>query len=244
MNEIIQSLYERKSTRAFTDKEISKDEKNIILGSAVQAPTAGNQVLYTIIDVQDQNVKDKLAKLCDNQPFIAKASMVLVFVADCKRWFDTYELASAPNRKPSAGDMMLACSDALIAAQNSVVAATSLGIGSCYIGDIMEHKEDVTELLSLQPYLFPVTMLVYGYPTQQQINRTKPQRFDIGDIVMVDKYTDRSDDTLRKMVGDINKTSTDFEEYISRFAKRKYMSDFAHELNRSVQLYLEELERI
>ena len=46
-----------------------------------------------------------------------------------------------PVRKPQEGDLFLACSDALIAAQTAVVAAESLGIGSCYIGDIMENYE-------------------------------------------------------------------------------------------------------
>lgn len=42
------------------------------------APTAGNQQLYTILDVTDQSLKEKLAITCDNQPFIAKGKMVLI----------------------------------------------------------------------------------------------------------------------------------------------------------------------
>lgn len=244
MNEIIDSLYKRKSVRVFTDKDISKEDRDLILRSAIEAPTAGNQVLYTIIDAQDQSVKDRLSVLCDNQPFIAKAKMVLVFVADCKRWYDTYALAGAPNREPSMGDMMLACSDALIAAQNTVVAAESLGIGSCYIGDIMEQKNDISELLGLKPFLFPITMLVFGYPTESQIKRVKPKRVDLDDVVMVDKYEDRSDDRLKKMISDLGSANTDFDDYVIKFAKRKYMSEFCRELNKSVEGYFDELKRI
>ena len=57
---------------------------------------------------------------------------------------------------------MLACSDALIAAQNAVIAAESLGIGSCYIGDILEQAEDHAELLDLPPHTMPVAMLCFG----------------------------------------------------------------------------------
>ena len=141
MNEIINSLYNRKSVRVYEDKPIPSELKEIILESAIQAPTAGCQQLYTIIDVTDQNLKDKLAVSCDNQPFIAKAPMVLVFCADCKKWYDAYIEAGANPRKPGTGDLMLAVSDTVIAAQNAVVAAESLGIGSCYIGDIMENCE-------------------------------------------------------------------------------------------------------
>ena len=51
----------------------------MILEAAAMAPTAGNQQLYTIIDVTNRELKDKLVKTCDDQPFIAEADMVLVF---------------------------------------------------------------------------------------------------------------------------------------------------------------------
>lgn len=63
--------------------------------------------------------------------------------------------------------MLLAVEDAVIAAQNSVTAAESLGIGSCYIGDVMEHAEEMKGLLSLPAYVYPACMLVFGHPTGQ-----------------------------------------------------------------------------
>ena len=65
MNEVIKQLYERKSVRVFEDKEISAEDKAYILESATQAPTAGNQQMYTILDITDQGLKDKLAESCD-----------------------------------------------------------------------------------------------------------------------------------------------------------------------------------
>lgn len=78
----IQELFDRKSVRVFTDQEILPEEKELILKAAAAAPTAGNQQLYTILDITDQELKDKLAETCDHQPFIAKAKMVLIFCAD------------------------------------------------------------------------------------------------------------------------------------------------------------------
>ena len=82
MNETIRQLKERKSVRVFLDREIGKAEKDAILEAAFAAPTAGNQQLYTIIDVTDPQLKAELVKTCDNQPFIATAKMVLIFCAD------------------------------------------------------------------------------------------------------------------------------------------------------------------
>jgi len=165
MNPIIQSLFDRKSVRVFTDQPITAQEKELILRAAVQAPTAGNQQLYTIIDVTDQAIKDTLVKTCDNQPFIAQAKLVLIFCADCKKWHDAFAAAGCDPRLPGVGDLALAISDATIAAQNAVMAAQSLGIGSCYIGDIMENCEEHRHLLKLPKYVFPACMLVFGWPT-------------------------------------------------------------------------------
>ena len=66
MNETIRQLYRRKSMRVFTDQEITENEKNTILEAAVQAPSAGNQQLYTILDITDQGLKDRLAESCED----------------------------------------------------------------------------------------------------------------------------------------------------------------------------------
>ena len=74
---------------------------------------------------------------------------------NCKKWYDTISGSRAVTpRKPGAGDLMLAVTDAAIAAQNAVVAAESFGIGSCYIGDIMENCEEQRRLLKLPEYVF------------------------------------------------------------------------------------------
>lgn len=241
MNEIIKSLYERKSIRVYEDKPISYDDKQTILRAATQAPTAGCQQLYTILDITDQHLKEQLAETCDHQPFIAKAPMVLVFCADCKKWYDTYLEAGMLPRRPGVGDLMLAVTDASIAAQNAVVAAESLGIGSCYIGDIMENCEEQRKLLSLPDYVFPALMLVFGYPTEQQKKRPKPQRCELSHIVHEDTYRCMDGEELRQMFSHRCKNST-FEEWCTAFCNRKYNSDFSREMTRSVSAYLRQFE--
>ena len=188
MNETIRGLMARKSVRAYEDREIPAEVKEAILLSAVNAPTAGNQQLYTIIDVTDQALKARLADTCDHQPFIAQGKMVLIFCADCRKWYDAFRHAGCEPRKPGPGDLLLAVSDATIAAQNAVAAAESLGVGSCYIGDIMENCGIHRELLHLPEYVFPCCMLVFGYPTQQQKDRPKPERAAMRHIVHENAY--------------------------------------------------------
>ena len=68
MNETIRQLHARKSVRVYTDRDITAEEKRAILEAAVQAPTAGNQQLYTILDITDEQLKEALVKTCDDQP--------------------------------------------------------------------------------------------------------------------------------------------------------------------------------
>ncbi len=239
MNEIIRSLYNRKSVRVFEERPISDEYKKEILLAAMEAPTAGNQQLYTILDITDQNLKDKLAVSCDNQPFIAKAPMVLIFCADILKWMDAFKEGGSDPRKPGCGDLLLAIDDALIAAQNAVTAAESLGIGSCYIGDIMEQCELHREMLNLPEYVFPAAMLVLGYPTKKQKERIKPKRCRLEDIVQENYYRRRDGEELRRMF-DKETENRSFEEWSQAFCNRKYNSDFSREMSRSVQEYLKE----
>jgi len=240
MNTIMESLMNRKSMRVFEEKEISKENKELILKAATAAPTAGNQQLYTILDITEQGLKDKLAITCDFQPFIANAPLVLIYCADVKKWHDAFIEADANPRKPGVGDLLLAVSDANIAAQNAVVAAESLGIGSCYIGDIMENREEHKRLLNLPDWVFPAAMLVFGYPTQQQIERNKPQRVDMPYIVHENGYKPLTGQQLREMFD--NKTGNKtYEEWMQAFCERKYNSNFSQEMTRSVMAYLKEL---
>lgn len=118
-----------------------RDEECDFRGSYAGSDSRMSAVIYNF-GYYRSKFKEALAESCDHQPFIAKAPMVLVFCADCKKWYDAYLEAGCKPRKPDVGDLMLAVTDTAIAAQNAVVAAESFGIGSCYIGDIMENCEE------------------------------------------------------------------------------------------------------
>ena len=190
MNPTIDTIFNRKSVRAYTDQPVDDNTRKTIIDAALRSPTAGNQMLYSIIEVTSQHTKDRLVVTCDNQPFIAKAPLVLLFLADYQRWVDYFNAGDIETfcaaqdlaeRTPEKGDLFLACCDALIAAQTSVLAAESLGLGSCYIGDIMENYEIHKELFDLPAHVFPITMVCYGYPTATQKKRALTDRFDESD---------------------------------------------------------------
>jgi FMN reductase (NADPH)/FMN reductase [NAD(P)H] len=255
MNPVIDVILKRKSVRAYEARDISEEAKGVVLEATLRAPTAGNMMLYSIIEVTDQVAKDTLAETCDHQPFIAKARWVLLFLADYQRWYDYFlrsgveqlcEQRGEPLRRPEEGDLLLACCDALIAAHTAVLAAESLGIGSCYIGDIMENYEIHRKLFDLPAYALPICLVCFGYPTEQQKTRRRTDRFDRRFIVFEDKYRRLGKDDFAEMFGDIEEGFARMSakpEGIDNVGQamyaRKFSADFSKEMSRSVRAMLQ-----
>jgi nitroreductase len=249
MNATLELLLKRKSVRAYTEAEISAEVRAQILAATLRAPTAGNMMLYSIIDVKEQRLKDRLAITCDHQPFIAKAPLVWLFLADYQRVYDYFRASGVeqrcaqkgtPMRQPQEADLFLACCDALIAAQTAVIAAESLGLGSCYIGDIMENYEEHQALFGLPTYVFPIALVCFGHPTPQQQARAQTSRFDPQFVVFEDHYRRLEAAAFEEMYREplTPATMTDAGEGSNsgqRLYFRKFDADFSHEMNRSVR---------
>jgi nitroreductase len=254
MNPVIETILKRKSMRAYEKKAIDVEVRDELLRATLRAPTAGNLMLYSIVEVTDPLIKDTLVKTCDNQPFIARAPLVWLFLADYQRWFD-YFLASGVEelcrqkktqmRKPEEGDLFLACCDALIAAQTAVIAAESLGLGSCYIGDIMENYEVHRDLFNLPKYVFPICLLCFGYPTHQQMEREQTTRFQEEFILFENQYRRLSGEEFEEMFRETHERVFHGREVMTGarnvgqlIYNRKFNADFSKEMNRSVRAIL------
>lgn len=242
-NPILSALNGRKSVRVFTGEPVTGEERAAILQAAFQAPTAGNQQMYTILDITDPALRHTLAELCDHQPFIEQAALCLVFLADCRRYPRAYRAAGCTPRPAGPGDLLLAVADSCIAAQNAVTAAESLGIGSCYIGDVLENAEQMRQALCLPPQVVPAAMLVFGRPTAQQQARPKPRRFAEEALVCENTYRDRTEAELRAdFAARAARQDYDFDRDLQAFCARKYDSDFSREMSRSAAVYLKDFQ--
>jgi FMN reductase (NADPH)/FMN reductase [NAD(P)H] len=254
MNPVIETILKRKSVRAYEKKAIDPKVREELLQATLRAPTAGNLMLYSIVEVSDQHIKNKLVKTCDNQPFIARAPLVWLFLADYQRWFDYFltsgveqlcEQNKTPMRKPEEGDLFLACCDALIAAQTAVIAAESLGLGSCYIGDIMENYAAQRDLFALPKYVFPICLVCFGYPTRQQMARKQTTRFQEKFICFENRYRRLSEEEFNEMFQDAQAQTFRGRPELAGarnvgqlIYNRKFNADFSKEMSRSVRLIL------
>ena len=106
----------------------------------------------------------------------------------------------------------------------------------------MENCEIHRAMLHLPAYVFPAAMVVFGYPTAQQLDRTKPPRSDSAHIVHENGYRRMDAGELEDMLT-VKKSQPDYEKWLQAFCNRKYNSDFSREMTRSVSKYLEEFNR-
>lgn len=252
VTEIIELINERVTLRRYQKKAISEEHMNAILHGAMRAPTAGNMMSYSIIKINDEETKKQLSKTCDNQPIIAQAATILIFCADFQRWFDYYvnsdvEKACSERgvefRTPQEGEFFSGMTDAIIASSYGALTAESLGIGSCYIGDIVEHYEIHKELLGLPQWVLPVGMLILGYYPENYRRDIKP-RFDRKYIVSEEKYHRQSAQELEEMfesrvVGFKEKNKFDAENFGQFNYFRKTGAEYSKERLRSFRLMLE-----
>jgi len=249
-NPTLELIAKRRSVRSFLDRPVERATVDTIVNAAMRSPTAGNLMLYSIIEVTEQSTKDRLAVTCDNQPFIARAPLVLIFLADYQRLYDFY-LASGVEalarkrkeklRKPQAGDLFIAVCDALIAAQTSVLAAESLGLGSCYVGDILENYEIHRELLGLPDYVFPITLVCYGYPKEGHGAGRATPRFAPEYVHFTNTYRRFEKGELLRMAEPLEERyfkGAGFEGEVQNIGQhyytKKLASAFAKEMSRSV----------
>ena len=198
--------------------------------------------LYTIIEITDQELKNRTASLCHGQAFIGEAPMVLLFAADFKKWNDFFHIYAPDSRTPGLGDMMLAWEDSYIAMQNAVTAAWALGIGSCYIGDILENYEFHKELLDLPDYVVPISLVCLGYYKEGH-KRVHRKRFDQKYVVFEEKYRELSDEELKEMfaeraAGFVKTPTSSAENFAQAFYRRKTGAAFSKEMKRSVRAML------
>jgi len=250
-NTIIDLIESRRTIRAYSSKPLTQDEIDTIIQGAIRAPTAGNLMMYSIIQVSDQKLKDKLVKTCDNQPHIAKAPLVLLFLADMQRWWDYFKVSKVKEKcdeidkefqTPQESDLLLACCDALIAAQNSVIAAEALGIGSCYIGDIMENYEIHREMFNLPKWAFPITLLCYGHPKGDKNKIPLTTRFPQKYILFTNQYSRLSKENFKDMLKNdprkivVKKT----ENMGQQLYLGKLGAEYSVEMRRSVKVALNE----
>lgn len=175
-NDTLELLLSHRSHRAFLPERLPEGTLETIIGAAQSASTSSNLQVWSVVAVEDQARKSRLAELAGGQQHVRDCALFLVWLSDLAR---LQRLAELNGREAAALPylelFMTGVVDAALAAQNAVVALESLGLGSVYIGAMRNHPEEVAKELNLPPDVFAVFGMAIGVPDPAANTGVKPR---------------------------------------------------------------------
>ena len=167
MNETIQTQLNHRSIRAFKEQELTKEEVELLVDVARHTATSKFMQAYSIISITDPILKAAFAAI-SKQPYVEKNGHLFLFVVDYHRNVLLTKAQDRPAKLQGTADYFIAgLTDATIAAQNIVVAAESLGMGTVSLGSLHNDAQQIIDLLGLPEYTFPAVGLAVGWPNQE-----------------------------------------------------------------------------
>ena len=169
----IETINRRRSIRKFKNMDIGKGNIDILLNAAQAAPSAGNMQGRDFIIVTDRTIKRELVVAAHNQHFMASAPVIIVAVANIRR---------SSSRYGSRGELY-AVQDATASVMNIMLAATNIGLGTCWIGAFDE--DIVRDILNIPIGERPVALVPIGYPDEDPV---MPQRMNIDQIIHRERW--------------------------------------------------------
>lgn len=196
-NETIRLLVDRSSCRSFEDRKIPGEVLSQILDAGLHAASGGNLQPFSIIKITEEEAKTRLAVLNEDQMFIKTAPVNLVFCIDWRRIQRWAQLEQAPFSAHRAfRHFWISFQDTIIAAQNICTAADALGLGSVYVGTVLECFRETRDLLKLPKGVFPVVLLSLGYP---KFRPAPKKKLSTKAVVHDEVYRDLPDEDLHSV---------------------------------------------
>ena len=165
--DVSQAIRARRSIRKFESRNIPDDKLTEVLEAGRWAPSASNFQPWRFIVVRDEKVGKELARVSSYGKFMAQAPVVIAVVVDPSRSNHPVE-------------------DGAAATQNILLAAHSLGLGSCWIGSFDSVWEDqAKKILGIPHDKRLLSLISMGYPAERGGSSRKP----LSDMVCHDCYT-------------------------------------------------------
>jgi len=195
-NPTIELIHAHASVRHYKPDPLPVETVETILAAGQRASTSSNLQAYSVVVVTDSAKRQKLAELCGDQKHVAEAPVFLAFCADLARLERVCQLRGYTQVTGYVENFLVAAVDAAILAQNTALAAESLGLGICYIGSIRNNLPQVIDLLELPRLVVPITGMTVGWPDVEP--RLRP-RLPLRAVLHWEKYdTTGEDGALRE----------------------------------------------
>lgn len=161
---VIEQIHRHASIRKYKPDPVDRTWIEAIVTAGQRAATSSNLQTYAVVAVTDAAKRATLAHLAGDQEHILEAPVFLAWCADLSKLDRATQLRQLPHHHETVESFLIAAVDVALAAQNAVLAAESLGLGTCYIGGLRNQPRAVIELLGLPHLMFPITGLTVGWP--------------------------------------------------------------------------------
>jgi FMN reductase [NAD(P)H] len=167
MNDTVRLLQAHRSERSYKSDPIPDEILDNIIEAAHRAPTSINSQEVSVVVVRDAEHRKRISQLTGGQPWIAKAPVFLVLVADlCKSRVGAEKAGVTQQIQHSLEGVIACATDVGIALGTLMVAARSYGLGIVPIGAVRRDPHAMIDLLGLPENTFPIAGVCIGYVDQ------------------------------------------------------------------------------
>lgn len=160
----LKQVLTRRTQRRYADRPVPDSAVRLILAAAFSASSKSDFQQASVIWLQDRARRDRLAALFPDMPWIGNSPVFLVFLGDARR---LERLTPHPVENGTLEGFFNAAVDGALALQTAILAAETLGLGTCPISVLRNHIGAVADILALPDKVFPVAGLCLGHPAQQ-----------------------------------------------------------------------------
>ena len=161
----IRQVLMRRTHRRYAERPVPGSLLRLLLAAAFSASSKSDFQQASVIQVEDPSLRQRLAALVPEMPWIGTAPVFLVFCGDAHRLERVGELRGHSVDNGKLEGFFNAAVDAALALQTFILAAETVGLGCCPISVIRNHADAVAAILQLPEKVFPVAGLCLGYPT-------------------------------------------------------------------------------
>lgn len=176
INPVIEQIHRHASVRDYKPDPVDRALVEAIVEAGQRAATSSNLQMYAVVAVTEASKRAELARLTGNQAHVVQAPLFLAWCADLSKLERAAQLRNHPHHHAHVENFVLAAVDVALVAQNTVLAAESLGLGTCYIGGLRNHPRAVVNLLGLPRLMFPIVGLTVGWPNVEAAMRPRLPR--------------------------------------------------------------------
>ena len=197
-NEVIATMLDHRSVRGYKPDPLPAGALETLIAAAQSAATSSNMQWWSAIAITDPAKKKVLAEIAGNQKHIEQCPLFICWVADMARNQRVSDATKTDfETMPWLETFMVACIDAALAAQNAVVAAQSIGLGTVYIGAMRNDPIKVAELLGLTPQSFVVFGLCVGHAADDKAAGEVKPRLPQSVVLHHERYDATKEAALR-----------------------------------------------